>query len=53
MWVRRRIDRIYGEGEALCLHNAATGREATMPHVIARSPDAGRKSLPSVAGQRG
>lgn len=28
------IDRIYAEGEALCLHNAATGREATMPHVI-------------------
>ena len=28
------IDRIYGEGEALCLHNVATGREATLPHVI-------------------
>jgi len=28
------IDRIYAEGEALCLHNPATGREATMPHVI-------------------
>lgn len=31
------IDRIYGEGEALCLHNAATGREATLPHVIVRA----------------
>ena len=31
------IDRIYGEGEALCLHNAATGREATLPHVISRT----------------
>ncbi|MGD9743545.1 MAG: NAD(P)-binding protein [Dongiaceae bacterium] len=31
------IDRIYEGGEALCVHNAATGREATMPHVIARA----------------
>ena len=30
------IDRIYFGGEALCIHNAATGREATMPHVIAK-----------------
>lgn len=37
------IDRIYGEGEALCLHNAATGREATMPHIIARSSTPERK----------
>jgi NADPH-dependent 2,4-dienoyl-CoA reductase/sulfur reductase-like enzyme len=29
------IDRIYQGGEALCLHNPATGREETMPHVIA------------------
>ena len=28
------IDRIYEGHEALCIHNAATGREATMPHVI-------------------
>ena len=34
------IDRIYGEGEALCIHNPATGREATMPHVFTRSKDA-------------
>ncbi len=31
------IDRIYQGGEALCLHNPATGREETMPHVIAPS----------------
>lgn len=31
------LDRIYEGGEALCIHNAATGREATIPHVIARS----------------
>lgn len=23
-------------GEALCIHNAATGREATMPHVVSK-----------------
>lgn len=28
------LDRIYQSGEALCIHNAATGREASMPHVI-------------------
>ena len=30
------IDRIYVGGDALCVHNPATGRERTMPHVIAR-----------------
>lgn len=28
------LDRIYEGGEALCIHNAATGREADMPHRI-------------------
>ncbi|MBY6059235.1 NADH:flavin oxidoreductase [Leisingera daeponensis] len=28
------LDRIYQAGEALCIHNAATGRELTMPHLI-------------------
>ena len=31
------ISRIYAGGEALCLQNAATGREATMPHVVPRA----------------
>ena len=31
------LDRIYEGGEALCIHNAATGREATIPHVITRT----------------
>jgi N-methyl-L-proline demethylase len=31
------LDRIYEGHEALCIHNPATGREATMPHVIPRS----------------
>lgn len=31
------LDRIYQAGEALCLHNAATGRELTMPHDIEKA----------------
>ncbi|MEX0846448.1 MAG: NADH:flavin oxidoreductase [Ilumatobacteraceae bacterium] len=31
------LDRIYQAGEALCIHNAATGRELTMPHTIVRA----------------
>jgi len=31
------LDRIYEGYEALCIHNPATGREATMPHVVTRS----------------
>lgn len=33
------IDRIYVGGDALCLQNAATGREATMPHVIEKASE--------------
>ncbi|CUH65354.1 putative N-methylproline demethylase [Thalassovita autumnalis] len=29
------LDRIYQAGEALCIHNPATGRELEMPHEIA------------------
>lgn len=36
------LDRIYEGGEALCIHNAATGREATMPHDIPRAAIARR-----------
>ena len=28
------LDRIYAAGEALCIHNPATGRELSMPHTI-------------------
>ncbi|WP_187428612.1 putative N-methylproline demethylase [Roseobacter fucihabitans] len=28
------LDRIYQAGDALCIHNAATGRELSMPHQI-------------------
>lgn len=41
------LDRIYEAGEALCLHNAATSREATMPHDV---PVAARKRRIVVVG---
>jgi N-methyl-L-proline demethylase len=57
------LDRIYEAGEALCLHNAATSRESTMPHEIPTSPrsrrvvviGAGPAGLEAarVAGERG
>ena len=37
------LDRIYQAGEALCMHNAATGRELTMPHDI--PPAAAKKKI--------
>ncbi len=42
------IDRIYVGGDALCLHNPATGRERTMPHVI--PPSAGARKRVVVIG---
>jgi 2,4-dienoyl-CoA reductase-like NADH-dependent reductase (Old Yellow Enzyme family) len=36
------LDRIYLSGHALCIHNAATGRELHMPHVIERATAARR-----------
>ncbi len=38
------IDRIYVGNDALCIQNAATGREATMPHVIPKA-EAVRKAV--------
>ncbi|OYW33705.1 MAG: N-methylproline demethylase [Rhizobiales bacterium 12-66-7] len=46
------IDRIYVGGDALCIQNAATGREATMPHVIPKA-DVRRKVVVVGAGPGG
>jgi 2,4-dienoyl-CoA reductase-like NADH-dependent reductase (Old Yellow Enzyme family) len=46
------IDRIYVGGDALCLHNPATGREAELPHVIAKA-DRRRKVVVVGAGPAG
>lgn len=37
------LDRIYQGGAAFCIHNAATGRELTMPHVVDKA--AGRRKV--------
>ena len=47
------IDRIYVGGDALCLHNPATGREKTMPHVIEPGPGPRRKVVVVGAGPAG
>ncbi|MFG6080113.1 NAD(P)-binding protein [Paracoccus litorisediminis] len=39
------LDRIYQGGMALCLHNPATGRELTMPHVVAPAPSPRRVTV--------
>ncbi len=47
------IDRIYGEGEALCLHNVATGREATISHLTPPSSGPARKVVVVGGGPAG
>ena len=47
------IDRIYAGGDALCIHNAATGREATMPHVVERGSGPRKKVVVVGAGPGG
>lgn len=46
------LDRIYEAGDALCIHNAATGRELTMPHTI-QSAEVKRKVVVIGTGPAG
>lgn len=46
------LDRIYQGGLAFCIHNAATGREQTMPHEIPKA-DVRRKVVIVGAGPAG
>lgn len=46
------LDRIYQGGDALCIHNAATGRELTMPHTLTKA-DMPRKVVIIGAGPAG
>ncbi|MEE8365850.1 MAG: FAD-dependent oxidoreductase, partial [Gammaproteobacteria bacterium] len=47
------LDRIYLAGEALCIHNPASGREATMPHQIENKAEHPRKLVIVGAGPAG
>lgn len=47
------IDRMYLGADTLCIQNAATSREATMPHVIARSRGKMRRVVVVGAGPAG
>ena len=47
------LDRIYEGNDALCIHNPATGREASMPHIIARSDGPRRRVVVVGAGPGG
>jgi N-methyl-L-proline demethylase len=47
------IDRIYFGHDALCIHNAATGREQTMPHVVPRADGHARTVVIVGAGPAG
>jgi NADPH-dependent 2,4-dienoyl-CoA reductase/sulfur reductase-like enzyme len=47
------IDRIYEGNEALCIHNPATGREATMPQTVPRSDGPRRRVVVVGAGPAG
>lgn len=47
------IDRGYVGTDALCIHNPATGREARMPHVIARSAGPAKRVVVVGAGPGG
>jgi len=46
------LDRIYQGGMAFCIHNAATGREETMPHVVPKA-EVRRKIVVVGAGPAG
>ena len=47
------LDRIYEGHEALCIHNPATSREATMPHVVTRSDGPAKRVVVVGAGPAG
>jgi N-methyl-L-proline demethylase len=47
------LDRIYEGNDAVCIHNPATGREATMPQVITRTTNGHKKVVVVGAGPAG
>ena len=47
------LDRLYENGDALCAHNPATGREKTMPHLVLKTSGSTRKIAIIGAGPSG
>jgi 2,4-dienoyl-CoA reductase-like NADH-dependent reductase (Old Yellow Enzyme family) len=47
------LDRIYEGHEALCIHNPATGREQSVPHVVTRANGPARRTVVVGAGPAG
>ena len=47
------LDRLYENGDALCAHNAATGREQTMPHLVPKTSGRVKKIVVIGAGPSG
>ena len=47
------LDRLYENGDALCAHNAATGREQTMPHLVPKTSGSVKKIVVIGAGPSG
>ena len=47
------LDRLHEMGEALCMHNVATGREAELPHIIVTSSEPNKRVVVAGAGVAG
>ena len=47
------IDTLFGVGQSYCAHNASTGREATMPHVIEKTSGAEKRVVVIGGGPAG
>lgn len=47
------LDRIYEGLDALCIHNASTGRELTLPHTVAKNDEKTRRVVVVGAGPSG
>ena len=47
------VDRVISGHDALCVHNVATSREGSLPQVIARSGEPGRKVVVAGGGPGG
>jgi 2,4-dienoyl-CoA reductase-like NADH-dependent reductase (Old Yellow Enzyme family) len=47
------LERIYEGNDALCIHNPATGREATMPQIVSPARDGGKHVVVVGAGPAG